>query len=91
MLIAIDDVQWLDDASESALRFALRRLRNEPVCVFATLRNEVETPGRDFLGIPGERVRRLALGPLDEDAVRQIIVRELERALPVPALARLVI
>ena len=90
VLLAIDDVQWLDDASESALRFALRRLRNEQVRVFATLRDEVGTPGSDFLGMPEECVRRLPLGPLDEDALRQIIVRELGRALPVPALARLV-
>ena len=90
VLLAIDDVQWLDGASESALRFALRRLRNEQVRLFATLREEVGTPGSDFLGMPEERVRRLPLGPLDDDAVRQVIVRELGRALPVPALARLV-
>jgi len=90
VLLAIDDAQWLDDASESALRFALRRLRNEQVRVFATLRDEAGTPGSDFLGMPGECVRRLPLGPLDEEAVRHIIVRELGRALPVPALARLV-
>jgi len=90
VLLAIDDAQWLDDASESALRFALRRLRNEQVRVFATLRDEAGTPGSDFVGMPGECVRRLLLGPLDEDALRHIIVRELGHALPVPAMARLV-
>jgi DNA-binding CsgD family transcriptional regulator len=90
VLLAIDDAQWLDDASESALRFAFRRLQNEQVRVFATVRHEGGTPGGEFLGMPGERVRRLALGPLDEEALRQIIVRELGHALPVPAMARLV-
>ena len=90
VLLAIDDAQWLDDASESALRFSLRRLQNEQVRVFATLRDEDGTPGSDFLGMPAECVRRLPLGPLDEGALRHIIVREIGRALPVPALARLV-
>ncbi len=38
LVIAIDDVQWLDWASAGALMFALRRLRTEPVRVLVTRR-----------------------------------------------------
>lgn len=38
IVIAVDDVQWLDPASARALRFALRRLDEEPVGVLATVR-----------------------------------------------------
>lgn len=38
VLIAIDDVQWLDSASTDALSFALRRLSDEPVRVLCSVR-----------------------------------------------------
>lgn len=38
LVIALDDVQWLDSASAGVLTFALRRLRAEPVRVLVTRR-----------------------------------------------------
>ena len=38
VLVALDDVQWLDPASAGAIQIAFRRLRDEPVGVLATLR-----------------------------------------------------
>jgi DNA-binding CsgD family transcriptional regulator len=38
VLIAIDDDQWLDPATEGALAYALRRLRDEPVLAVLTHR-----------------------------------------------------
>lgn len=38
LLVAIDDVQWLDAASSDALTFAARRLRNETVRFLVTTR-----------------------------------------------------
>ncbi|HEY3190209.1 MAG TPA: ATP-binding protein, partial [Solirubrobacteraceae bacterium] len=35
LVVAIDDVQWLDPASAAALEFACRRLRAEPVALLA--------------------------------------------------------
>src|SRR5213078_1416013 len=37
VLLAIDDLQWLDRPSAAALRFAARRLRQEPVRVVASV------------------------------------------------------
>ena len=38
LLLAIDDVQWLDPASARVLSFAVRRIGDEPIGVLATLR-----------------------------------------------------
>ena len=36
VLVALDDVQWLDPASAGVLQIALRRLRDEPIGLLAT-------------------------------------------------------
>src|SRR2546430_33929 len=65
VLIAVDDVQWLDVASERALGFALRRLDAVPVSVLATRRG---TGGPLPLGIdelaPAVRQDRVPVGPM---------------------------
>src|SRR5215218_4635332 len=38
VLLAVDDLQWLDQPSAQVLQFALRQLRTEPVGFLATLR-----------------------------------------------------
>src|SRR5262249_23494542 len=38
VLIAVDDLQWREDESLSAVTYALRRLRDEPVAALATVR-----------------------------------------------------
>jgi DNA-binding CsgD family transcriptional regulator len=73
VLIAIDDLQWLDTASVRALRFALRRIAAEPVAVLATTR-----PGaRDPLGLmsllPPSRIETLVLGPLGLPELRRVV------------------
>jgi predicted ATPase len=40
LLVAVDDVQWLDAPSAAALAFAVRRLREEPVALLLTRRLE---------------------------------------------------
>ena len=40
LVVAIDDVQWLDAASQRVLAFAARRLADAPVALLATLRTE---------------------------------------------------
>ena len=37
VLLAIDDIQWIDPASAKVLSFAIRRLRTEPIGVLASL------------------------------------------------------
>ena len=80
VLIAIDDLQWLDAMSARALRFALRRLQHEPVGVFATVRAGQGTSDPLALAdaLPPERVQVLDLGPLGLDALRRVLARAVE-------------
>ena len=40
VLVAVDDVQWLDSASAHALGFAIRRVRDEPIGILLARRVE---------------------------------------------------
>jgi DNA-binding CsgD family transcriptional regulator len=82
VLVAVDDVQWLDPPSAAALTFALRRVESKRVAFLGTAR-----PGQRRLAI--ESLRRLCLGPLDSPAIDSIVRRALDAPLPRPALRRL--
>ena len=75
VVLAIDDVQWLDVASAKCLRYALRRLDTEPVGVLATMRPG--DGGGDRLALtdslPPGRTATLRIGPLEEADVRLLL------------------
>ena len=87
VLIALDDVQWLDRSSAEVLAFALRRVEAEPIAVLATIRGrEVEVPlelERSFSGF-----RRLTVAPLSVGAIHRLVWGRLGLALPRPVLLR---
>ena len=66
--LAIDDMQWLDPLSARALRYALRRVVDEPVAVIATQRTGAAADGPPAL-LPPEHTLEVALGGLDEAAI----------------------
>jgi DNA-binding CsgD family transcriptional regulator len=82
VVVAIDDVQWLDPASASVLFFAWRRLRSEPVGLLITRR--LGEPMPPALG----SADRLAVGPLSLGAVHQMLHARLGVILPRPVLRR---
>ncbi|HZP72978.1 MAG TPA: AAA family ATPase [Gaiellaceae bacterium] len=84
VLVAIDDVQWLDAASAEVVGFLSRRLTAEPVRVFATRRTE-ETGPRPALPEPQQAV---PVGPLSVGALQRLLVARLEVALGRHALRR---
>lgn len=89
--IAIDDVQWLDHSSLAMLRYALRRLRAEPVRLIVTRRLE---DGGDpdplrLARIDGLPVERLTLGPLTLGALHRALRERLGHPLTRPALSRI--
>ena len=63
VVVAADDLQWLDAASARVLEFALRRLTEEDVVVIATLRTH-EQPAVDLGAVVGDRLTRIELGGL---------------------------
>jgi predicted ATPase len=50
VVVAVDDVQWLDAATARALAFAMRRLDGHRVGVLATLRTPLAAPDPARLG-----------------------------------------
>jgi len=87
VVLAVDDVHWLDGPSSSAVEFATRRLVGEPVRLIVSLRPEAEPTG--FGGVAGEPWERLELGPLSVAALHRLIADGLGRTFPRPMLVRI--
>jgi DNA-binding CsgD family transcriptional regulator len=91
VLVAIDDLQWMDPPSARVLRFAQRRLTVEPVGVLAAVRLGVPHDNPLQVGDPagGGRLERLRLGPLSVGAIDQLIRTRAAMDAPRPVLLRL--
>jgi DNA-binding CsgD family transcriptional regulator len=89
LLIAVDDVQWLDAPSLAVLEYAARRLRDEPVALLLTRRLVGDDAPLTLERALGERLRRLALGPLSLGSLHRLLHERLEVALPRPLLRRI--
>src|SRR6187200_1207620 len=74
VLLAVDDVQWLDRPSASALEFVARRLREGPIGLLVARRLEAASvPVLTELALPDDRFERLAVGPLDLDTLDRLL------------------
>ncbi|MBO3101489.1 helix-turn-helix transcriptional regulator [Cellulomonas fengjieae] len=72
VVVAVDDLPWLDDITWRTLRFALRRLRDEPVSLLATARTW--SPERLAAPAPGlDGVELLDLPRLEAVSLRRIV------------------
>jgi DNA-binding CsgD family transcriptional regulator len=90
LVVAVDDVQWLDRPSASVLEFCFRRLQCEPVSILLTFREggTVFPLGLDR-ALPPDRLGRVRLGPLSVGAIGEILRSRLGAVLPRYALTRL--
>jgi DNA-binding CsgD family transcriptional regulator len=90
LLVAVDDLQWLDSSTAAALQIALRRLRSERIGVLATLREAegVEVPLELERAFPEGRLTRLALSPLGVGALHRLLKSRLGLELARLELAR---
>ena len=84
VIVAVDDVQWLDRASAQVLSYAVRRLTDEPVGFFLASR---KTPSGLLDSLPEDQIR-LELGPLTLGALHHVIRDRLGRTLRRPFLIR---
>jgi len=90
VLLAIDDLQWLDRPTTAVLEFAVRRLQNEPVGLLLTRR----ATRADLLPLrldraPAVRVDRLTVGGLSLGAIHVLLRHRLGILLLRPTLRRL--
>jgi DNA-binding CsgD family transcriptional regulator len=74
VVVAIDDVQWLDSSSSSALAFALRRLEQSDVRLLLARRHvgDAQAQGIEH-EIRPEAVQSLTLGPISVGALHQLL------------------
>jgi len=88
VLLAVDDVQWVDPASAMILGFVLRRLGPERVALLATRRLS-EATGLDLgTAVPAGALARTQLGPLSLGALQRVLRERLGVALPRSTLVR---
>ena len=72
LVVAVDDLPWLDPLSMSALAFAARRLREESVAFLLSRRPGSPSPLELVLG-----PERLEVGALDANALRRLVASRL--------------
>jgi DNA-binding CsgD family transcriptional regulator len=91
VVVAVDDLQWLDPSSARVLEFALRRLEGLPVAIIAAQRTG--DPSRVPLdlerALPQGRVTRVKVGPLGLAVLHGLIKLRLGRSFPRPTLLRI--
>ena len=90
VLLAVDDVQWLDRPSASALEFVARRLREGPIGLLVARRLEAgNVPALSELALPDDRFERLAVGPLDLNTLDRLLRDRADVQLNRPKLVEL--
>lgn len=86
LLVAVDDIQWLDASSALALAFTARRVRDDPIAFLFSRRtgHDVTTLGLERL--PPGQLSEIEIGPLSLGALHQLLISRLDVALALPAL-----
>jgi DNA-binding CsgD family transcriptional regulator len=89
IVLAVDDVQWLDPSSASVLTFALRRMGEQPVYVLLARRiGERAAPSELESALETDRIERLPVGPLSLGALHTLLQARLGRTFSRPSLLR---
>jgi len=92
LVVAVDDVQWLDAPSALVLGFAVRRLRSGPIALLVAWRtDDGAAPAPLELDRSGlaDTMERLALPALSFGAVQRLLQQRLDIVPPRPVLRRL--
>lgn len=87
LCIAVDDIQWLDAASRSALGHALARLDREPVAVLLATRGRVPSWLRQ--AAHEDRLRTIRVDGLSVGATHELLHSRLDATFSRPTLIRL--
>jgi DNA-binding NarL/FixJ family response regulator len=88
LVLAVDDLHWLDTSSRHALGFAIRRLGSFPLLLLASTRSGAATASSTEAAVGPERLERLEVGPMSVAAVYQLIRGRTGRSLPRPQVVR---
>ncbi len=86
LLVAIDDLQWLDASSATVLEFALRRLERESVAILAATRSDPSSRSDRGLRDALPNVRSMEVRPLGLGALHKVLRSRLGKSYPRPLL-----
>jgi hypothetical protein len=89
VLLAIDDLPWLDRSSAAVVAFAGRRFSGR-VGIAVTLRLEAEGDGAGWLHMPRpDALQQIRLPPMSLGELHHVISQRLRRSFPRPTLVRI--
>ena len=90
LVVAVDDVQWLDGPSSRVLEFAIRRLHDVPVAMLVSFRTAAKVVPLGLDGaLPEGNLYRLPVGPLKLGALQHLIRTRTGASLSRPVLLRI--
>lgn len=91
LLVAIDDLQWLDHSSQSAIEFALRRAVGRPIGFLCAVRRDDAARLAHGLAraLSESELERVRLGPLSVGALHEVLAQRLGVNLPRPLLVKI--
>jgi DNA-binding CsgD family transcriptional regulator/tetratricopeptide (TPR) repeat protein len=89
VLLAVDDVRWLDPSTVLVLGYSLRRLTDQPVAGLITARTGPHEPIEVSLRATGPRIERIELGPLSLGGLHLVLQAKLGASYPRPLMRRL--
>jgi DNA-binding CsgD family transcriptional regulator len=85
--LAVDDIQWLDEASVATLRYALARFERERVAALLAVRGGA--PPWLRRAVPEGRLRTIEISGMSVGALRELLRARLDATFPRPILVRL--
>jgi len=89
VVLAIDDLQWVDPSSASAIAFAVRRLSGPVGLVAAVRTGHTENPGAWLALHRPEALRRMELQPMRPGALHRVVSQRLGRSFSRPMIVRI--
>jgi DNA-binding CsgD family transcriptional regulator len=89
VLVAVDDVQWLDEPTRQVITFAVRRCRG-PVVTLTTRCIGAGSPRcEEIWPRDPARLWRLDVGPLNPSVLHHVLIENVGRSFPRPVLLRI--
>jgi DNA-binding CsgD family transcriptional regulator len=91
VLVALDDIQWIDPPSRRVLEFLVRRLEGEPVALLVARRTErEESPPLGLArAFPEKGLAEVRIGPLSLGALHEVLRARLGLTFARPTLRRI--